>query len=738
LGKVDDVLGKGDDVPIFFYAQIMLGAVLVSIAVFQFSVGSRTQNARQHHMFAVAALCAAAESFCAGWRYSASTPESFLHASKIAGTFQLLFALSLVWFVAVHFRVRQLRIPIALSVWCAAAIGLHVSLRASLLYRQIPSLTIRTFPWGESIVTPVAPVNPLLLVANVCTLSMMIYVFAGSMRLRREGQKVLGWRLAAGLAPIVFVAYPHGLLVNWGVFPPPHFYSFAFLALVFVMSVTLTEEAVRTAELTRQVDADQRRWRSLLENVNLLVAGRDVQGRLNYLNPFYLKTLGYSGDELAGSSFDIVIAKTDVARVRAWFRRFLSGTDIQNEIVSEMLTKTGHIRHIAWSSVLLYDSGNLPAGIISIGADVTESRAAEAERDQALQQLQKLKARAEAENLYLKEEVEQSLCPNPIIGQSDAILYVLQKIRQVAGTDATVLIEGETGVGKELVARALHEASQRSRGPFIRVNCAALPSSLIESELFGHEKGAFTGADRLRKGRFELAEGGTLFLDEIGELPLDMQVKLLRVLQEGEFERVGNSTTRQANVRVISATNRDLRGEVAAGRFREDLFYRLQVYPITVPSLRERREDIPLLVAEFVKRAAAKYNKRIEQIPGHMLADLKEREWPGNLRELLNVVERAVITTNGDVLTFPPALPGSAGKGGTDQSSGTLVTMASAERSYILRVLAHTAGKIAGKGGAAEILDMHPNTLRARMDKLGILKHDDRDRPKTISHGAGG
>jgi len=277
-----------------------------------------------------------------------------------------------------------------------------------------------------------------------------------------------------------------------------------------------------------------------------------------------------------------------------------------------------------------------------------------------------------------------------------------------------------------LAARVLHDASDRARGPFVRVNCAALPSSLIESELFGHENGAFTGADRPRKGRFELADGGTLFLDEVGDLPLEMQAKLLRTLQEGEFQRIGDPKSRQVNVRVISATNRDLRAEVAAGRFREDLLYRLQVYPITIPPLRERCDDIPLLVNEFVKRMAAKYGKNIHEIPSHVMADLKEREW-------LNVVERAVITTNGDVLALPSDLGKPAPAPERSRESGQLVTMASAERSYILKVLARTGGKIAGKGGAAEILDIHPNTLRARMDKLGILKKEDRELARTPS-----
>jgi len=296
---------------------------------------------------------------------------------------------------------------------------------------------------------------------------------------------------------------------------------------------------------------------------------------------------------------------------------------------------------------------------------------------------------------------------------------VLQKIKQVAPTDATVLIEGETGVGKELVARALHEDSQRARYPFVRVNCAALAPTLIESELFGHEKGAFTGADRLRKGRFELAEGGTLFLDEIGELSLELQSKLLRVLQGGEYERVGGSDTRKANVRIVAATNRQLQREIAARRFREDLFYRLQIYPISIPPLRERREDIPLLVEHFARRLTGKHGKTIDEIPGHVMRRLADWDWPGNVRELENVIERAVIITRGRVLAFPGEFA-VAHKITELSVMPNLTTMSEMERKHIIRVLDHTHGRIAGEGGAAEILGLHPNTLRSRMAKLRI------------------
>ena len=270
-----------------------------------------------------------------------------------------------------------------------------------------------------------------------------------------------------------------------------------------------------------------------------------------------------------------------------------------------------------------------------------------------MKELAALKEQLEAENQYLKLEYLQPVENTDFIGESDAIRYVLHKISQAAPAEVTVLIEGETGVGKELAARAIHRGSPRSKMPFIRVNCAALPGTLIESELFGHEKGSFTGADRNRQGRFELAEGGTLFLDEIGELPLDIQAKLLRVLQEGEFDPVGGTKTREANVRLIAATNRSLRREVAAGRFREDLYSRLMVFPITVPPLRDRRGDIPLLVEHFTQKLSRKHGRHISEIPLRVIQTLTANDWPGNVRELEKVIERAVITSRTETLALP-------------------------------------------------------------------------------------
>ena len=320
------------------------------------------------------------------------------------------------------------------------------------------------------------------------------------------------------------------------------------------------------------------------------------------------------------------------------------------------------------------------------------------------------------ENVYLREEAKLERHFGEIVGRSNVVRRVLRKMEQVAATDATVLITGETGTGKELVARAIHRESARRDRPLVKVNCAALPPTLIESELFGHEKGSFTGAVGRKIGRFELADGGTLFLDEIGELPMEVQPKLLRVLQDGEFERLGSAQSIRADVRVIAATNRDLSQDVQARRFRADLFYRLNVYPISVPPLRQRREDIPLLVEHFVRVLSKKMGKEITAVAPSTLEALRSYHWSGNVRELANVIERAVITTTGTVLqisNITETLPATA----PHQPSKTLEEM---EREYIAAVSEATGWRIEGPDGAAKILGLHPSTLRARMQKLRI------------------
>jgi chemotaxis protein methyltransferase CheR len=335
----------------------------------------------------------------------------------------------------------------------------------------------------------------------------------------------------------------------------------------------------------------------------------------------------------------------------------------------------------------------------------------------ALSEIENLKDQLEAERAYLQEEINLEYNYENIIGQSDGLKYVLYKVEQIADSDTIVLVLGETGTGKELVARAVHGLSLRKDRALVKVNCATLPSDLIESELFGHEKGAFTGSHSRNLGRFEVANGATIFLDEIGELPLELQSKLLRVIQDGEFERLGSSHTIKVNTRVIAATNRDLEEEVRKGRFRDDLWYRINVFPITVPPLRDRRHDIPLLVDFYVKKISKRLGKIIETIPKGVMDTLQDYQWPGNVRELENVLERAVINSSGPKLRLVDEL-----KKSSKDLSLSQKTLEAVERDHIIRVLEQTRWKVSGKNGAAEVLGLDRSTLRARMRKLGIHK----------------
>ncbi|GAB4259923.1 MAG: hypothetical protein Kow0092_08450 [Deferrisomatales bacterium] len=327
----------------------------------------------------------------------------------------------------------------------------------------------------------------------------------------------------------------------------------------------------------------------------------------------------------------------------------------------------------------------------------------------------------------MQEEISLSHDFKDIITHSETFKRVLSQVEQVAPTDATVLILGETGAGKELVARAVHRLSRRRNRPLVKVNCAALPSSLIESELFGHEKGAFTGALAKKVGRFELADGGTIFLDEIGDLPPELQAKLLRVLQEGEFERVGSPHTRRVDVRVLAATHRDLEQAIDRGLFRQDLYYRLNVFPITCPPLRDRREDIPILVRHFVDAYASRIGKRIETIPIEVMEALQSYPWPGNVRELQNVIERGVIISTGTTLDLGDWLPRrSAAPAGSGFATLREVEerQEQLERDHILGVLRATRWRVRGPKGAAKVLGLKPTTLEARMKKLGIRREE--------------
>jgi formate hydrogenlyase transcriptional activator len=357
--------------------------------------------------------------------------------------------------------------------------------------------------------------------------------------------------------------------------------------------------------------------------------------------------------------------------------------------------------------------------VLQIAHDKLERRVSERTEElrSALSEIQTMKDQLEVENIYFRRENKMKHQPDNIIGQSDGLKYVLYRAQQVAPAGTTILILGETGTGKELIAAAIHNMSPRKERPLITVNCAALPGNLIESELFGREKGAFTGADARRIGRFEIANGSTLCLDEIGELPLELQAKLLRVIQHGEFERLGSSNTIKVDVRIVATTNRDLEEEIRKGRFRQDLYYRLNVFPITVPPLRQRKEDIPMMVQAFVERYSKKLGKSITTISKETMKVLQDYPWPGNVRELESIIERAAILCPGPILQLADKLEITA-----PAVSSALRTLEETERNQVIKILSETKWRIEGKDGAAAILSIHPSTLRARMHKLGIVR----------------
>ena len=461
----------------------------------------------------------------------------------------------------------------------------------------------------------------------------------------------------------------------------------------------------------------EERFRNMADTAPVMIWIVDSERRCTYLNKRWLDFTGRTLEEEIGDGWMQGIHPDDY---EGCLESYVSSFDERQPFEMEYRLRRydGEYRWVYDTGIPRFSSDGTFLGYIGSAIDITERKESEVALQTAHEELHQLKNQLEAENISLQQELQLDEKFGDIVGQSDAIKYVLFKINQVAPIDSTVLINGETGTGKELAARAIHGASSRKDRPLIKVNCGALSPTLIESELFGHEKGAFTGAVGRKQGRFELANGGTIFLDEIGDLPLELQVKLLRVIQESEFERLGGSKTIKVNVRIIAATNRNLKLEVEQGTFREDLWYRLNVYPITMPPLRQRKEDIPLLVEHFVTTDAKKFGKTISSVSPRTMQSLQTHSWPGNVRELANVIERAVIHSQGSVLQVVDRFESAPVESAPSQ------TLEEVERDYIIRTLENTGWRIEGHYGAARILGLNPSTLRTRMVKLGIQRRN--------------
>ena len=450
---------------------------------------------------------------------------------------------------------------------------------------------------------------------------------------------------------------------------------------------------------------NEERLRDLFDEAPIAYVNEGLDSKFIRANKTAMKTLGITPDQIESTYGASFIPDTPDAqlRLKQAFESIGKGIDTSGVVLELRRKDNGKPLWIQWWS------RPDPSGTFTrtMFVDITERILMEQE-----------KARLEAQNIYLQEEIKVTHNFEELIGSSTSLKKVLKNVERVAPTDSTVLITGETGTGKELIARAIHSLSPRKNKPLVKVNCAAIPAGLIESELFGHEKGAFTGALAKKMGRFEVADKGTIFLDEIGELPLDLQSKLLRVLQEGEFERVGGTQTFKVNVRVIAATNRDLEQQSKTGHYRPDLYYRLNVFPIHLPTLREREGDIPMLVQYFAHKFAANFGKKIDRISERMMAALQRYQWPGNIRELEHVIERAVILSEGSELEPIDWLSQPGDRAGL----GKTLTLEEVERQHIVDMLDQANWRVSGEKGAAKILGLNPTTLEARMKKLGIAR----------------
>lgn len=477
------------------------------------------------------------------------------------------------------------------------------------------------------------------------------------------------------------------------------------------------------AELEREAQSAPSIYEKYFEFSPDAIVVTDQDGYICQINPQCLQLFGYLSDEMIGQKIEILVPERFRSRHPAHREHFQGDPHMRPmgvglELFARRKDGSEFPADILISPIETAD-GRL---VLAVVRDVSERKRAE----EAVRVSQELKA----ERLYLEEELRTEYSFEEIVGKSAVLRRVLKEVETVAPTDATALIEGETGTGKELIARAIHHLSPRRERTFVKLNCSAIPLGLLESELFGHEKGAFTGAIAQRIGRLELAHGGTLFLDEVGDLPLELQPKLLRALQEKEIERLGGRRTITVDTRLIAATNRDLASMVKEGQFRSDLYYRLRVFPILIPPLRERREDIPLLVNYFVAKHARRMNRRIESVPSEVMNALIKWQWPGNVRELENFIERAVILSKGPALRAPLAELEMHEESVASDTDSALET---AEREHILRVLRECDGVIGGAGGAASRLGLKRTTLNSKLKKLGI----ERDAySQTVKHGS--
>jgi DNA-binding NtrC family response regulator len=713
-----------------------VGAAVCLVLSLQLAISGASRRVRAaYFLLALVSALAGATTIVEIRMFTAATAEAFgfwLRArSVLLGTFTVALAL------LVRARLATGREWIASSAFALIAARVLANMLGAaspVLPRSVGAISKVPLPWGEAITVAVGRpywAHPASLLVNVLVTT---YIIDATLRYRRRGGSTAGVVFGGAIVAAYGVGSLYAVLIQYEVVRAPHFTALLFLPVLVTTTVQLARDAARGEVLALQLAAADQRWCALRENVPLYLLLADGAGRIVYVNPFFTNVTRRSAADLLGRAAAEVVPSA------------LEGvpSDVGAEPRSRsnfgfLDTASGERRNVFWTAMRCSAAAASSPdaapdqGLLVVGVDDTSRAIAHAERNDALAQLRVALAERDAALAATRRTVTEleaavgalttelaSTTPGELVATSESMRYVLHRIEQVAPLRTTVLVEGETGVGKEMVARAIHARSPRAASRMVTVNCAGLPPTLIEDELFGHERAAFTGATRARKGRFELASGSTLFLDEVGELPLELQAKLLRALQEGEIERIGGCTTIKVDVRVIAASNRDLARDVERGRFRADLYYRLQAYPLTVPPLRLRKDDIPALVAHFVREHAAAQGKHIDTIPRPVLDALIAFDWPGNVRELRNVTERAVIHTQGSSLRLGERLPaGTVRESGPAGYQGKLVDV---ERRYVESVLASCGWRIEGPGGAAELLGLHPNTLRHRLGKLGLSR----------------
>ena len=665
-------------------------------------------------LFSLAALGAAMMAFMELLMFKTSSVEEYLKLTRLFHIPLFILIVSITWFVWFYFRTARLWLALSISILWTLALIFNFLVGDNLTYLELEGLRqIQTFS-GETAYMPYGKENPLAHLANLASILFIIYNIDATIALIRKGNKQRAYTVGLSIVFFMLVAGILAPLMDFGIVNSPSIISLPFSAILFAMSIQITSEVMQSNILSKEVISKEARWSKLLNEVKLLVVGIDSKGMVIYVNPYFLKISGFDKIEVIGKKWIKTFIPEHVRpKLEETFVMPLED-DIPKHFQNSILTKAGIELDIFWSNVRMTSKDGEFKEIIAVGTDVTD-------REEAFSKVLELKQQLEVENLALKESFDESYNVSNIVIRSDASKYAFQMANEVAKVDTTVLLQGETGVGKGVYALFIHEQSKREGQTFLQVNCAAIPSDLLESELFGYEKGAFTGAAKTKKGRFELANGGTLFLDEIGELPGALQAKLLRVLQSGEFERLGSEKTLKVDVRIIAATNRILMEEVQKGNFREDLYYRINVFPITIPPLRKRKEDIPELMEYFTLQFQKKYEKKITGISKQSYQVVSQYNWPGNIREMQNVIERAVISSRGDTLRIE-ILDGSSvvQKPEPDSQTNEFVKLQDVERAHILKILELCNWQIHGDKGAAELLDINPSTLRSRMKKLEI------------------